>query len=134
VLKPHSLILNRLDDCYFGFQGGGVVELFCSMAPLMNATPTSHYIFTEPVLESTFQTPKCYDLAHLDIANLAPEGQFYLKLGIRFKSEFFHEIEGIVSVENLYTMSAFDYQKWEISDSQISATIIFKRELPSLGN
>lgn len=134
MLKPHALILNRFNDLALGSQSEGRMHLFCSMAPLIDANPTANYIFTEPILESTYQTPISYDLAHLNAENLVPEGSFYLKLGIQYKSEFYHEIEGIVNLENLHSLSAPGYRKWEVSDAVISATILFKEEIPSLGN
>lgn len=101
---------------------------------MINANPTSHYIFTEPILESTYQTPISYDLAYLNTENLVPEGSFYLKLGIQFKSEFYHEIEGIINAENLYNLGTTGFRKWEFADSVISITLMFKEEIPSLGN
>lgn len=125
MLKPHALILNRFNDLALGFQSEGRMELYCSMSPLINANPTAHSIFTEPIVESTYQTPISYDLAHLNTENLVPEGRFYLKLGIQFKSEFYHEIEGVVNLENLHHLSAPGYRKWEISDAVISANPYF---------
>lgn len=110
------------------------MQLYLSMSPLINANPTSHYIFTEPILESTYQTPISYDLAQLNAENLVPEGSFYLKVGIQFKTEFYHEIEGIVNAKDLHNLSAPGYRKLEVSDAIISATLIFKDEIPSLGS
>lgn len=134
MLKLHSLILNRLNDFPLGSQLEEGVHLFFSMSPLINGRQTAQYTLTEPITVSFYQTPICYDLAFLNAGHMALEEQFYLKLGIQFRSEFYHVVEGIINLADLYNTGVTGYRKWEIADAVISATIIFKEEISSLGS
>lgn len=126
MVFPHSLILNRLQRLHLSSEREEGLAIFCNITPISNGVYAPPMVFSQSISEKYQKTPEVYDLSFLMAGDTAPIREFQLTFGVRFKTEVFHQWEGVIRLENMGYLGVSGLRKWEINDDVFSVTVVFK--------